>query len=124
LRETNCDLGTGALRAMSVQAKAMMRIMLGTFIHVDPPIPHAEPWDSLADQDDAPIWAAAVASHAQYVVSEDRRHYPPQDSDGRHRHQGVEYLSFQDFKRLLLGEEPNVDDIAVEQASDQPERPG
>jgi hypothetical protein len=44
-----------------------------------------------------PIWATAVEGGAQYVVSNNRRDYPPRQEDGRHIYQGVEYLSGTDF---------------------------
>ena len=49
-------------------------------------------WDTLPDIDDHPIWAAARASGAQYVVSENTRHFPPPDATGLHLHESVEYL--------------------------------
>ena len=60
------------------------------------------------------MWAAAVASNAEYVVSEDRRRYPPADADGGHRYQGIEYMDSRNFRRMLLGDEPTVYDIAVQ----------
>jgi hypothetical protein len=114
LKANNCDLSDGALRIMSAAAKTMMRIMLDTLIMVDPPLPHAEPWDALADEDDAPIWGTAVASEARYAVSEDTQHYPPADEAGRHYYQDIEYLGGKEFIRLLLGEEAKMHGRAVQ----------
>lgn len=102
LESNDCDLSASACRALSTAAKDMMRIMLGTFVLVDPPLPHDEPWEGLPDVDDAPIWGAAVASSSQFVVSEDTKHFPPADAEGRHRYHGVEYLGARDFIKFLL----------------------
>lgn len=61
LKTNDCDLTDGAQRILSTAAKTMMRILLGTFTLIDPPLPHAEPWEPLADPDDAPVWGRAYA---------------------------------------------------------------
>jgi predicted nucleic acid-binding protein len=38
-------------------------------------------WTWLKDPDDEPILATALLGRAQYVVSNDRRHFPPPDSN-------------------------------------------
>jgi hypothetical protein len=43
----------------------------------------AEPWPGLADANDRPIWQTAVVAGAQYVVSQNTRHFPPL-VEGRH----------------------------------------
>lgn len=40
-----------------------------------------------------PMWSAAKASSAQYVVSETTYDYRPSQADGRHIFEGIEYLS-------------------------------
>lgn len=102
LKANDCDLSDAELRALSTAAKNMMRILLATFTLVDPPALDVAAWDALADSDDAPVWGAAVASGARYVVSDDTHHYPPADPEGRHRYQGIEYLGGKDFIRLVL----------------------
>jgi hypothetical protein len=82
-------------------ATAMMEILLATFELVNPRPPYPETWDTLADVQDVPIWAAAVEGRAQYVVSNNRRDSPPRQEDGRHIYQGVEYLSGTDFLNRL-----------------------
>ena len=64
-----------------------------------PPYPPA--WPSLTDQDDYPIWAAAKVAGAGYVVSENTRDFPPRRQDGRHVHDGIEYLPAAVFLRKL-----------------------
>lgn len=66
-----------------------------------PPYPVA--WEQLQDAGDWPIWAVAKAGNAQYIVSENRRDFPPRQPDGRHAYEGVEYLTGQDFLALILG---------------------
>jgi hypothetical protein len=95
------DLSAASEQACSAAAKAMMTILLPVFTLVNPLPPYPLPWAALRDQWDIPIWAAAVAGQAQYVVSENRHDYPPVEADGRYRYQGIEYLSGADFLDLL-----------------------
>lgn len=95
------DLGPANWTRCGDSAKAMMELLLETFEFVDPRPPYPPPWETLTDLWDVPIWAAAVVGNAQYVVSENRRDYPPRQQDGRHVHQGIEYLSGHAFLNLL-----------------------
>lgn len=61
------------------------------------------PWTELADADDEPIWQTAVLAGAQYVISQNTRHFPRLVA-GRHVHGGVEYLTTIEFVEDLLGE--------------------
>ena len=60
-----------------------------------------DPWPELTDVDDAPVWQTAVAAGAQYVVSNNTRHFPPLVS-GRHVYRGVEYLTAIEFIEDVL----------------------
>jgi hypothetical protein len=71
-------------------------------VHPQPPYPPA--WESLSDVWDQPIWAAPKASLAEYVVSENTRHFPPQDHQGLRRYEGITYLTGQAFISLLSGD--------------------
>ena len=84
-------------------ANRMMEILLATpnWEIVDPRPPYPPAWESLADIWDYPIWAAAVEGVAQYVVSDNKRDYPPAGTDNRHFYGGVEYISGADFVALL-----------------------
>ncbi len=81
----------------SEAAKAMMELLIASFEVVTPRPPYPTPWPTLADVWDHPIWAAAKAGSAQYVVSDNTRHFPPRQPDGRHVYQGIEYLRGHDF---------------------------
>ncbi len=61
-----------------------------------------DPWPELTDRDDAPIWQTAVIAGAQYVVSNNTRHFPPL-VDGRHVYHGVEYVTAIEFIEDVLG---------------------
>jgi predicted nucleic acid-binding protein len=90
--------------ACSRSAKTMMALLIATFEIVAPVPPYPAAWPSLTDGDDHPIWAAALLSRAQYVVSENIRHFPPIGQNGRHSYQGVEYLTARTFfSRLAQG---------------------
>jgi hypothetical protein len=92
-----CDLSAANWGRCSTAAAAMMEILVSTFEVVAPRPPYPEAWDTLADLHDVPIWAAAVDGGARYVVSNNKRDYPPRQEDGRYMHQGIEYLGGKDF---------------------------
>ena len=50
-----------------------------------------------------PLWAAAKASGARYVISQNTRDYPPSMAGGRHVYDGIEYLGGDAFLHLLAG---------------------
>jgi hypothetical protein len=101
---TEADLSAANERRCGEAAKAMMQWLLPTFEVVTPLPPYPRPWDTLTDVWDHPIWAAAKLGAAQYVVSENRRHYPPRGSDGRHIFDGVEYVGAEAFLARLTYE--------------------
>ncbi len=88
-------------RRCSEAAKQMMSYLLLSFETVSPVPPYPSPWAGLADVWDHPIWAAAKVGQAHYVISENTRHYPPRQADGRHVYEGVEYLTGRAFLGLL-----------------------
>lgn len=98
------DTSTVTERACSRAAKVMMEILLPTFELVAPLPPYPPAWPSLNDVCDYPIWAAAVTGQANYVVSENIRHCPPRQSDGRYVYQGIEYIRGQAFLDLIVGD--------------------
>lgn len=103
LRRTGDDLSPGNQERCSRSAKAMMTIMLPTFTLVAPLPPYPPVWATLQDDWDRPIWAAAKESSAHYVISENTRDFPPAQADGRHIHEGIEYLVGRAFLILLTG---------------------
>lgn len=84
IRAAHGDLSRSNEKACSRAAKRMMELLFATFELVHPLPLYPPAWESLADAWDQPIWAAAKVSQAHYVVSENRRHFPPRDQDGRH----------------------------------------
>ncbi len=86
--------------ACSDAAKRMMVRLIPTFETVDPKPPYPPPWATLTDQWDHPVWAAAKIGRADYIVSENRRHFPPL-VDGRYLYEGAEYLTGLQFLALL-----------------------
>src|SRR5207248_687760 len=64
-------------RRCGESCKKMMEILLPTFELVTPLPPYPIAWASLEDQWDLPVWAAAVEGHAEYVISENIRDFPP-----------------------------------------------
>lgn len=78
-----------------------MAILLPTFTTIAPVPPYPLAWETLRDQWDYPIWAAAKEGRARYVVSENSRDYPPALADGRHIHEDIEYMSARAFIATL-----------------------
>jgi len=70
----------------------MMELLLPTFELVNPLPLYPPAWEQLADAWDHPIWAAAKAGDARYVISENTVDYPPRQTDGRHVYDGIEYV--------------------------------
>ncbi|HEX6799069.1 MAG TPA: hypothetical protein VF116_15275 [Ktedonobacterales bacterium] len=56
------------------------------------------------------MWAAAKLTNAQYVISNNTRHFPPAQSDGRHVHEGIEYIGGDAFLALLAADDAGADD--------------
>lgn len=95
------DRSSATQRRCSDAAATMMDIMLSTFEWVAPLPPYPPAWQTLHDTSDYPVWAAAKVGRAGVVVSENHRDYPPARPDGRHIHEGIEYLPADAFLRLL-----------------------
>jgi len=98
------DLSHAAERACADAANAMMGALLPTFEVVAARPPYASAWTALSDPNDYPVWAAAVVGQADYVVSENTRHYPPRGRDGRHMFDGITYMPADAFLAMLLGD--------------------
>jgi predicted nucleic acid-binding protein len=92
-------------RECSRQAKTMMEILLPSFELVAPLPPYPRAWESLTDQWDHPVWAAAKQGQALYVVSENSHDFPPRDGSGNHVHEGIEYVSGRVFLQEVLARE-------------------
>jgi hypothetical protein len=101
LERTSSDTSAANERACAASAKRMMDYLIATFTTVDPKPPYPLPWEGLADVWDHLVWAAAKASGAGYVISENTRHYPPRGIDGRHTHEGIVYIGGHSFLALL-----------------------
>ena len=103
LKTTNNDVSPGNQRQCSRAAKAMMRILVPTFELVDTRPPYPMAWAELDDEDDVPIWATAIVGKATHVISNNTRHYPPAQTDGRHVYQAIEYIDARHFLEILYG---------------------
>lgn len=84
-------------RVLSAAAKRMMTLLTATFVAVDPKPPHPAAWPELTDAGDWPVWAAAKAAGARYVVSANTGDFPPPP----HTHEGITYIEPQAFLQLL-----------------------
>ena len=97
------DLSDANERRCADAAKKMMEWLLPSFELIDPLPPYPPAWESLSDEWDHPIWAAAKLANAQYVVSDNTHDYPPRRDDGRHVYDGIEYIGGESFLHTLQG---------------------
>jgi hypothetical protein len=95
------DASLAQHRACGEACNTMMTLLLPTFRLVQPLPPYPIPWPHLADEWDIPIWAAAKEAGAQFIVSENSRHFPPRDTSGRHHWEGIEYISTDAFLHAI-----------------------
>lgn len=86
---------------LSRRAKVAMRHLELTLRVVSPTLPYPAAWPSLRDEGDHPVWAAAVLAGVAYVVSDNTHDFPPPDTDGVTRHDGVTYITAMTFIRGL-----------------------
>jgi hypothetical protein len=94
-------------RRLSNTANDMMRHLLPVMHHTSlRSYSGPEPWSTVLDPNDIPIWDTATAAGAQYVVSHNTSDFPPL-TDGRHVWQGVEYLTAIEFIQDFLGADIN-----------------
>ena len=106
------EMTAGEWRQLARSANDMMRHLLPV---MDLSSLHGyagpEPWPTLRDRDDIPIWDTATAAGARYVVSHNTVDFPPL-VDGRHIWQGVEYLTAIELIEDVLGEDITLLTIA------------
>jgi PIN domain-containing protein len=95
------DFGDANWKTCGQASKTMMVLLLSVFETIAPPPPYPGAWPTLADPWDTPIWGAAVAAGAHYVVSENTRDFPPADEEGRHMWDGIEYVPGKSFLELV-----------------------
>jgi hypothetical protein len=103
------EMGASANRMMRILAPRMRLVSyMGE--------PDATPWPMLTDPDDEPIWATAVAAHANYVVSANTADFPPNVADPgdekRHVYFGIRYIEPAQFLNLVWADDPS--DVAAE----------
>ena len=89
----------------SRSSQRLMAILAPYFTLVDPKPLWSGAWPALTDADDHHVWAAARLAAVSVVVSNNIHDFPPQDAEGRHRCQGIQYLLPEDFFRQI-GYEP------------------
>lgn len=99
--ERHRDFGHANWYGCSQASKVMMELLVRTFETVAPSPPYPDAWQGLTDPWDKPIWAAARASGAQYVISENTKDFPPPDGAGLRRWNGIEYVTGVAFLKLL-----------------------
>lgn len=101
------DFGDASWGACSRASKVMMELLISTFETVAPSPPYPDAWQGLIDPWDKPIWGAAKASAALYVISENTNDFPPSDDTGRRRWDGIEYTTGRQFLQLLTAAFPD-----------------
>lgn len=98
-------------RAMSTSARAMLRLLIPRLEFITLRHAAVDPWPSLRDQEDQPVWATAVLGRATHVVSMNTRDFPPNVADAggpaRHVWNGIEYVEPQAFLALVWADDPS-----------------
>ncbi len=102
-------------REMSRSANEMMRILGPRLTLVSFTGTSASPWPKL-EANDHPIFATAVASGADYVVSDNTRDFPPgrsgEGGEVVYEWRGVTYVTSDAFLKLVwAGDVPSLDDL-------------
>ncbi|WP_169307919.1 PIN domain-containing protein [Kyrpidia tusciae] len=94
----------GGLRERTQLSKRyndMMSFLASVFDCVDPKPPWYPAWPKLADENDLPISSTAKFADADYIVSANVREFPPQNDEGKHVWEGVEYITAPDFFKRI-----------------------
>ena len=101
-------------RAMSSSAHVMLRLLIPRLELVTPRHAAVDPWPSLRDQDDEPVWATAVLGHATHVVSLNTHDFPPNTAAPGEPPQyvwdGIEYVEQRAFLALVWADDPGDDE--------------
>ena len=98
--------GAESERELSRLSKDMMDVLLAAFTLVDTGPQEGEVAIALPDGDDYHLVRAARLASATHVVSENVRDFPPADGDGRHRYEGIEFLTAAQFFTALTVPKP------------------
>ena len=77
--------------------KDMMSLLIQGFECVDPKPPWEQAWPKMTDEDDLPIWSTAKHVGARYIVSGNTDDFPPDNGDGQHIWEGIEYIEVPAF---------------------------
>jgi hypothetical protein len=70
------------------------------FVSVVPPFLRS--WPTARDENDLPIWTAAVRGQATFVISHNVRDFPPRNGSGICAYDGIEYITTENFVRQVL----------------------
>jgi hypothetical protein len=101
-------------RVMASSARAMLRLLIPRMQLVTLRDASIEPWPSLSDREDEPVWATAVLGHATHVVSMNTRDFPPNAAGPGeppcHVWEGIEYLRPETFLALVWADDPSDDE--------------
>jgi hypothetical protein len=98
-------------RAMASSARAMLRLLIPRLEFVSLRDARIEPWPTLRDREDEPVWATAALGHATHVVSMNTRDFPPTAAaagePSRYSWDGIEYVEPQAFMALVWADAPS-----------------
>ncbi|GAC1325719.1 MAG: hypothetical protein NVSMB22_15880 [Chloroflexota bacterium] len=90
----------------------MMAVLLPSFELVNPLPPYPDAWEGFPDRWDHPVWAAAITSSAEYIVTTDMKHAPRPDpaQNNKRIYQGIEYLNPREFLVHIGYADPDAED--------------
>ena len=81
-------------------SNTMMEQMSAYILVADPKPPFDQGWPSFQDINDTPIWSLAKMIGANFVVSNNTRHFPPEDN-GKRIYEGIEYVTARQFLDII-----------------------
>ena len=81
-------------------SNTMMEQMSAYFLVADPKPPFDQGWPNFQDINDTPIWSLAKMIGANFVVSNNTRHFPPEDN-GKCIYEGIEYVTARQFLDII-----------------------
>lgn len=103
LRRHSAPLTDASWRDYSVIAHRWFGHMTAVFEVVEDRPPHEALWaEAPRDLEDVAVWNAAIRSGAEFVVTANLRHGPPENEIGLRMYRGITYLHPEAFLEVVL----------------------
>ncbi len=97
-----------SLERLSALSKRLLNLLLASLVLVDTGPRDDRNFPQLKDIDDLHLVAAGKLAQADFIVSNNARHFPPADSGGRHLYDRLEFITYDSdnfLRRLSIDED-------------------